>query len=394
MIRIVKEFNFEAAHQLTGHDGACANLHGHSYRLRVGLIGEPSKKPGPKEGFLLDFGDLKRIVQETILDDWDHSFLAKGDEVILPALENAGAKIVRLGFRATAENMSEYILRRLVQRGLPVDFVRLYETAASYAQANAAELSDRPMAAPADGPELDESAVLPVSELFGPTVQGEGTLIGQKSLFLRLYGCDGHCVWCDSKYAWDGAERPECLTVREIVDRIEALGAPAGCRHLTLTGGNPCVHEGAAVESLLVLVRQAGYSIAVETQGTRAPDWIDRVDAVTVSPKPPSSKNETSLETLRPFVEKLAAGGVPFSMKVVVFDDADYAYMKRLYAEYPGPEISWFVQPGNPGGKADLADAVGRYEKLCQKVLADPALAWVRVLPQLHTWVWGNRRKV
>lgn len=63
-----KEFTFDSAHQLVGHDGKCANLHGHTYRLEVALKDTPIIPEGPKEGFVMDFGDLKRIVKENIVD--------------------------------------------------------------------------------------------------------------------------------------------------------------------------------------------------------------------------------------------------------------------------------------------------------------------------------------
>lgn len=392
MVRIVREFQFEAAHQLEGHDGDCANIHGHSYRLQVGLLGEPSAEPGPKEGFVLDFKDLKSAVKRTFLDAWDHSFLAKGDETILPALESSGTKLVKLGFRATAENMCRHILKLLCGEGLPVEFVRLYETATSYAEANVRDIGLTETSAF----DIDETAALPVSEIFGPTIQGEGMLTGQKTLFLRMYGCDNKCSWCDSKYAWDEAERARPMTIRDIADNLERLEKKSGARHLTLTGGNPCIHTGSAMADLIRLLSREGFVINVETQGTILPDWIGLVSYVTLSPKPPSSGNPTGTDALGRFARKLELLSVPFSFKAVVFDSEDYEYFKGLYRRYPGSEYPWFVQPGNPGtdGELDLKESVENYEALCERVISDPELTHVRVLPQLHTWLWGNEREV
>lgn len=205
MVQIAKEFEFEAAHQLESHDGQCANIHGHSYRLRVTLKGSPREQEDAKEGFVIDFKELKQRVKAAFLDEWDHAFLAKGTEAILPQMKSQGLKIVELGFRATAENMCQHIAWLLYKQGLPVDSVRLYETRTSYAQVAMEDLLRQGGPSCYNRPKpvcLDEK--LPVSEIFGPTIQGEGMAIGQKSLFLRMYGCDDHCSWCDSTYAMGG----------------------------------------------------------------------------------------------------------------------------------------------------------------------------------------------
>ena len=58
---------------------------------------------------------------------------------------------------------------------------------------------------------------LPVLEIFGPTFQGEGRAIGQKTMFVRTAGCDYHCDWCDSAFTWDGSEKPIRMTADEAV---------------------------------------------------------------------------------------------------------------------------------------------------------------------------------
>ena len=77
-IRLTKEFTFEAAHFLEGYDGACREIHGHSYRLFVTIKGEPSTDPyDPKQGMVMDFGLLKRIVNEQIVSRFDHAFVVR-----------------------------------------------------------------------------------------------------------------------------------------------------------------------------------------------------------------------------------------------------------------------------------------------------------------------------
>lgn len=145
-VRICKIFTFDAAHQLEGHKGKCANVHGHTYKLEVVVSGEPlsDKHPG-EEGFVMDFGDVKQIVKEKIVDRLDHAFLAMGTEPAYTALQSTGTKITSLGFRTTAENLVLFICHTLRTAGLPMHSVRIWETPTSYAEVLAAEI-------PASGP--------------------------------------------------------------------------------------------------------------------------------------------------------------------------------------------------------------------------------------------------
>lgn len=136
-----KTWTFDAAHQLVGHFGKCANLHGHTYKLEVGLRGIPNTTPGASdEGFVMDFYDLKKVVGEMIVDKMDHAFLAKGDEPILPVLQASGKKVVILGFRSTVENMVRYICWKLMREKIPVEYVTMWETPTGKATAYAKDI--------------------------------------------------------------------------------------------------------------------------------------------------------------------------------------------------------------------------------------------------------------
>lgn len=385
MVRIFKKFTFEAAHQLIGYDGGCANVHGHSYKLVVGLKGE-TIVDGPNSGFLLDFRELKAKVKRLFLDDWDHSFLAEGNEPVLQALQASGSSVTLLGFRPTAENMCCHILKLLLEDDLPVESVKLWETATSWAEA---QVEDFDFSENQIAQEADLSLTLPVSELFGPTIQGEGLEIGRKSLFLRLYGCDDRCAWCDTAYAWDGRESPKEMTLQTVFEGILERSEATGCRHVTITGGNPCIHN-TPMRALLLHLREAGFQLSLETQGTAIPDWLGLLNCVTISPKPPSSGNATAEEQVLRFIGALEP--LPYSVKIVIFDDKDLEYAKEVFHGLPQGCCGCFLQPCHSGG--NLEDGIRAYEELCRKVLADPALDNVRILPQLHTWVWGNEREV
>jgi 6-pyruvoyltetrahydropterin/6-carboxytetrahydropterin synthase len=145
-VTVCKIFTFDSAHQLIGHKGKCANLHGHTYKLEVKLKG-PVIGPdnASDEGFVIDFGDVKRIVKELLLDQLDHSFLAMGNEPVLETLRETGSKVTLLGFRTTVENLSMYICHQLKEAGLPVYSVRLWETPSAYAEVLASDI-------PVEGP--------------------------------------------------------------------------------------------------------------------------------------------------------------------------------------------------------------------------------------------------
>lgn len=145
-VTVCKIFSFDAAHQLVGHKGKCANVHGHTYRLEVVLKGRPVTGEGRSdEGFVADFGDIKALVKERVVDKLDHAFLARGDEPVLETLKATGSKVAVLSFRTTAENLAGYIAYTLKSSGLPVYSVKLWETPTAWAEVLAGDL-------PAEGP--------------------------------------------------------------------------------------------------------------------------------------------------------------------------------------------------------------------------------------------------
>ena len=227
---------------------------------------------------------------------------------------------------------------------------------------------------------------LPVIEIFGPTLQGEGSVIGLKTMFLRLAGCDYSCSWCDSKYTWQkGAMAPiTWLEPEAIRSQVEELGG--NCRQLSISGGNPALHD---LNDLITTMQRApGYWINVETQGSLAPDWFGRVDSVTVSPKGPSSGMATDWEALAASIDRSRAP----TLKVVVFDAADYEYAATVHGRFP--EVPLYLQVGNNVGSDDSTGLLQRLHWLAERVIGDERLSDVRVLPQMHVLLWGNKRGV
>lgn len=235
---------------------------------------------------------------------------------------------------------------------------------------------------------------IPVAEVFGPTIQGEGPLAGLSTYFVRVGGCDYLCEWCDSLHAVlpEHVRLLDRLTAREIADRVDVLDD--GARWVTLSGGNPAMHQG--LEALTRLLHENGLKVAVETQGSRWKDWLADVDQLVVSPKPPSSgmaSAKHSIETEK-FMEKACTrckGAV--AVKIVVFDDDDYDWAVNWFAEYGDVTIfDRFVSCGTDAqGAEDLTETSERYRWLCEKVSNDVRMADVRALPQLHVVAWGHK---
>ena len=141
VIRITKEFKFETGHALYGYDGLCKNVHGHSYKLSVTLLGTPIADPDHvKYGMVMDFSDLKKIVNETIVTPFDHATVLNVDsphKELADTMESRGHKIMRVQYQPTSEMMildfAEKIEARLPEQ-LKLHHLILRETETSYAE--------------------------------------------------------------------------------------------------------------------------------------------------------------------------------------------------------------------------------------------------------------------
>ncbi len=108
-IRITKEFKFETGHALFGYDGLCKNVHGHSYKLAVTILGKPITDPSDvKFGMVMDFSDLKAIVNTLIVKPFDHATVLNINsphKELADAMEKRGHKIIRVPYQPTSEMM-------------------------------------------------------------------------------------------------------------------------------------------------------------------------------------------------------------------------------------------------------------------------------------------------
>ncbi|WP_331376917.1 7-carboxy-7-deazaguanine synthase QueE [Sinorhizobium chiapasense] len=242
----------------------------------------------------------------------------------------------------------------------------------------------------------DRSAEIRVSEIFGPTIQGEGVLIGLPTVFVRTGGCDYRCSWCDSMYAVDSRYRDEwqAMSTEDVWQEVTRL---SGGRPLmvSLSGGNPAIQP---LGELIDRGHRQGYRFALETQGSVARHWFADLDVLVLSPKPPSSAMATDWQAFDACL-RMSKGRPQTVLKIVVFDEADYAYARAAAARYP--QLPVYLQPGNhtpPAADDDDAtiDIDGIMERMLWLVAKVTEDRWfeARVLPQLHVLLWGNKRGV
>ena len=140
-IRITKQFSFETGHALYGYDGKCRNVHGHSYKLSVTVIGTPiTDNNHVKLGMVIDFGDLKKIVKEEIVDPFDHATVFNKNTPhteLARELKDRGHKVILADYQPTSENMvidfADKIKERL-PKNVQLHSLKLRETETAFAE--------------------------------------------------------------------------------------------------------------------------------------------------------------------------------------------------------------------------------------------------------------------
>ena len=140
-IRITKQFNFETGHALYGYDGKCKNVHGHSYKLSVTVIGQPiSDTSNVKYGMVIDFGDLKKIVKEDIVDVFDHATVFNKNTPhieLAKELKDRGHHVILVDYQPTSEMMVIDFAKKIQARlpeNIELHSIKLQETETSFAE--------------------------------------------------------------------------------------------------------------------------------------------------------------------------------------------------------------------------------------------------------------------
>jgi 7-carboxy-7-deazaguanine synthase len=230
---------------------------------------------------------------------------------------------------------------------------------------------------------------LPVSEVFGPTVQGEGPAAGRAASFVRFMGCNLSCTWCDSAWTWDASRfelRAETtqLSAREIGDRLR--GGPAV---VVLTGGEPLLQQDRpAWRELLPLLTGAGHHVHIETNGTVAPSpfTLRHASMIVVSPKLPNAGEHRGhqVPTIHAGFAALNGEHDHLHAKIVCIDAADVTRAAAMAADAGFPPARVWVMPE---GTTTAVLAV-RWPVIAQAAAA----AGVNATHRLHVLAWGDQR--
>ena len=214
--------------------------------------------------------------------------------------------------------------------------------------------------------------------------------MGQPVHFIRFGGCDYRCTWCDSKFAVEPTQVRENSTMMSARDILDALASLEGSpRWVVLSGGNPALHR---LNTLCTLLHESGYKITIETQGTVYNPWLNRLDSVTISPKPPSSGNVTTMEQVDAFRNRFNDHS-KLSYKVVVFDERDIQYLRELVAHLGG-RYPVFLSVGTDVENDVAADLLDKWRYWTERLATDDWLSDVRILAQCHVLLWGQKRGV
>jgi 7-carboxy-7-deazaguanine synthase len=223
------------------------------------------------------------------------------------------------------------------------------------------------------------------------SIQGEGTLMGVPTTFVRFFACNLRCSWCDTKYSWSVREGGtwEALPVEDVAERVYALGA----RHVVLTGGEPTLQKELA--QLAKLLKHQEHHLTVETNTTIFPEAVvPLIDLWSLSPKLSSAGEhylcfpviERFLATLRPDQQQ---------WKFVIRDDTDEQLLQTLLSRFPLFKERQLPIILQPEGDSATQNYPATLEQLAERV-RDPFWNdyYVRVLPQMHVIIWGRRRWV
>lgn len=267
---------------------------------------------------------------------------------------------------------------------------------------------------------------IPVVEVFGPTIEGEGAVSGSQTIFIRFGLCDYKCKKCDSWHAVD----PDLVrigatwrTQQEIFVDVMRFMHSQNAQHIdviTFSGGNPAIHD---LSELVDLFQAAGKKIIVETQGTKHPEWLRKVNHLVISPKAPGMGEVFNPTVFSEFFHSVVHHVEDYSIKIVVFSAQDlefaagvvdildniycnlnlaHVYKTRFYLSLGNllPPVFYAVIDPTDGkpviaqddqdAKALVSELLLRYNQLAEDIMKDSRLAFVKFLPQLHVLVYGN----
>ncbi|GAA0632247.1 7-carboxy-7-deazaguanine synthase QueE [Kutzneria viridogrisea] len=235
---------------------------------------------------------------------------------------------------------------------------------------------------------MSDGATLPVAEVFGPTVQGEGPAAGTLATFIRLSGCNLSCGWCDTPYTWDATRYDLRATTRHVTPRDLAEQAlavtPGGI--VVVTGGEPLLQQDRPPWAELLRELAAARPVHIETNGTLVPNSVTLAAAscIVVSPKLPNAGGHRGHQdpAMPPAWREIITDTVHLK---VVCHGADDVRQAVTLAESLGcpPARVWVMPEGR-----DQTTLASRWP-----VIADAAARHgINATHRLHVLAWGDAR--
>lgn len=222
---------------------------------------------------------------------------------------------------------------------------------------------------------------LQTSEIFGPTVQGEGPFTGMQCMFVRTQGCSVGCSWCDSRFTWP--QKPELKrTVNGIIQELEERAGPH-VRVCIVSGGEP-FEQAEEVAELSSRLLHRGWELHFETSGTRIPSKKQSIEAhYTVSPKPPSARTQLNShpEAIKWFKERWAY------FKFVVRDREDFVWVKEFIKEHGIDGNSVYLMPEGINHEQIQKSLQFLWEAVHE-------IPGAQLTGRLHIEAWGPKRGV
>lgn len=210
-----------------------------------------------------------------------------------------------------------------------------------------------------------------VSEVFF-SIQGESTYAGLPCIFIRLSGCNLRCLWCDTPYAQDMEEGYD-LSIEDILKEIRKFR----CHLVEITGGEPLIQG--ETRSLINRLMASGYTVLLETNGSVSLKDIDPLVTKVVDVKCPGTGQGGSF--LMENLDFITPGD---EIKFVIRDRGDYEFARRFVEErLRGKADKILFSPAHPEMNP---------EELARWILEDGLK--VRLQPQIHKYIWGDRRGV
>lgn len=237
---------------------------------------------------------------------------------------------------------------------------------------------------------------LAVSEIFGPTIQGEGKTAGKPVVFLRLAGCNLACIWCDTPYTWNWIgtkfqhalkfnpkEQVKTLQMSDVLHQILEIGSQV--KALVISGGEPLLQQQQLIP-LLEALKAQGWWIEVETNGTIVPksSFLALVDQVNCSPKLSNSGSDNDNKRIVSEALDALSKSIKTVFKFVISSVLELDEVKQLVADYEMKEVYLMSE----GQTKDEQEAN-------QRTIAELAKDNnFNFSPRLHVLIWGTKRGV